>query len=360
MLIELLKSRYISVRYRDDIANIKSKMKQCDLVPLTKGQISDINAFYQKMLGQNVPTYWHEYFYSRNGNFSVRYIPTCIYHQQIIYKLNQFGVRHAYVDKGLYDIYFPDVNRPKTIVKNMNGYFYAGTKPVSREEALELCRNLPAAVSKPSTEGMWGKGIHVFSTSDGRMNDGGMSMEELFNSYGHNFIIQEKIVQHDDMSKLNPTSLNTLRVLSYRDGLEVHILYVVVRIGRSGQCVDNETAGGINADIDLATGTILDCAYGTPAEKRIEATDCGTVLKGFAIPSFSKVTALVKELHTRLPYFNLIGWDFGIDQQGEPVLIEWNRAPDLSQTAHGPAFGEMTEEILLSLRHKPNTVLNNL
>ena len=66
------------------------------------------------------------------------------------------------------------------------------------------------------------------------------------------------------------------------------------------------------------------------------------------------------ELHPRLPYFNLIGWDFGIDQQGEPVLIEWNRAPDLSQTAHGPAFGEMTEEILLSLRHKPNTVLNNL
>ena len=47
MLIELLKSRYISVRYRDDIANIKSKMKQCDLVPLTQGQISDINAFYQ-------------------------------------------------------------------------------------------------------------------------------------------------------------------------------------------------------------------------------------------------------------------------------------------------------------------------
>lgn len=360
MLIELLKSRYIKVRYKSDIENIKSKMAQCDLVPLTAGQKNDINAFYRKVLGQDVPTYWHEYFYSRNGNFSVKYIPTCIYHQQIIYKLNQFGVRHAYVDKGLYDIYFPDVNRPKTIVKNMNGYFYDGQKSISRDEALARCQQLAAAVSKPSTEGMWGKGIHVFSSVDGRMNGDGMTMEELFAEYGKNFIIQEKIEQHAEMSKLNPTSLNTLRVLSYRDGSEVHILYVVVRIGRTGQSVDNETAGGINADIDLATGTILDCAYGTPAEKRIETTDCGTPLKGFAIPAFNKVIALVKELHTRLPYFNLIGWDFGIDQNGEPVMIEWNRAPDLSQTAHGPAFGDMTEEILSGLKNKPNTILNNL
>lgn len=360
MLIELLKNRYIHVRYKSDIANIKGKMKQCDLVPLTAGQKSDINAFYKKMLGHDVPTYWHEYFYSRNGKFSVKYIPTAVYHAEIIYRLNQFGVRHAYVDKGIYDIYFPDVNRPQTIVKNINGYYYDGKNAISQAEALARCQNLQAAVSKPSTEGMWGEGVRVFHTENGRMNGNGMTMEELFNSYGKNFIIQEKIVQHAEMTKLNPTSLNTLRVLSYRDENQVYILYVVVRIGRTGQQVDNETAGGINADIDLATGTILDCAYGTPAEKRIETTDCGTPLKGFAIPAFDKVTALVKELHTRLPYFNLVGWDFGIDEQGEPVLIEWNRAPDLSQTAHGPAFGEMTEEILIALKKKKNSILNNL
>ena len=360
MLIEILKSRYINVRYKADIQNIKSKMMQCELTPLTKGQKSDIQQFYQRMLGQKVPTYWHEYFFSRNGHFSVKYIPTCVYHQQIIYKLNQFGVRHAYVDKGIYDVYFPDVNRPRTIVKNINGYFYDDRNPLSREEALERCQNLDAAVSKPSTEGMWGTGVRVFGTENGRLNGEGQSVEDLFQSYGKNFIIQEKINQHTEMARLNPTSLNTLRVLTYRDDKQVHVLYMVVRIGRMGQNIDNETAGGINADVDLNTGTILDCAYGTPAEKRIPATDCGTVLKSFTIPSFQKVMSLVKELHTRLPYFNLIGWDFGIDQAGEPVMIEWNRAPDLSQTAHGPAFGDLTEEILLSLQKKPNTILNNL
>ena len=161
--------------------------------------------------------------------------------------------------------------------------------------------------------------------------------------------------QHEQIARLNPTSLNTLRVLSYRNQNEVIVLYVVIRIGRLGKTVDNETAGGINADIDLNSGTIIECAYGTPKEKKIFTTDNGTVLKGFEIPSFQKVIDNVKELHLRLPYFNLIGWDWGIDSAGVPILIEWNRAPDLSQTAHGPAFGDMTEFILKDTLRKKDT-----
>ena len=105
----------------------------------------------------------------------------------------------------------------------------------------------------------------------------------------------------------------------------------------------------------MESGKIKDCAYGTPSEKRIHTTDVGTVLKGFQIPGFDSVIAEVKELHTRLPYFNIVGWDFGIDQEGKPVMIEWNRAPDLSQTAHGPAFGQMTEEIFDRIKSLKDT-----
>ena len=136
---------------------------------------------------------------------------------------------------------------------------------------------------------------------------------------------------------------------------EVFILYAVVRIGRLGKMIDNETAGGINADIDMTTGTIVDCAYGTPKEKKLLTTDCGTRLKDFAIPSFDKVIDKVKELLLRLPYFNMIGWDWGIDEKEKPVLIEWNRAPDLSQTAHGPAFGDMTEFIIKDTLQRKDT-----
>ena len=354
-MFQSLYTKYaIRQTWKQDVANIRQKLAQCEVNPLSSGQKSDIISYYKRLLGKKVPTYWHEYFFSRNGMFSVKYVPTCFYHSDIIYKLNNFDLRHAYVDKGIYDIYFPDILRPKTFAKNINGYYYDDSKPISREEAVERCRNLEGAVSKPTQEGMWGSGVKVFSTHEGVLDDGSTIMS-LMDGYGKNFIIQERIHQHESMALLNPTSLNTLRVLSYRQGNEVFILYVVVRIGRKGKSVDNETAGGINADIDLESGKIKDCAYGTPSEKRINTTDVGTVLKGFQIPGFDSVIAEVKELHTRLPYFNIVGWDFGIDQEGKPVMIEWNRAPDLSQTAHGPAFGQMTEEIFNRIKSLKDT-----
>ncbi len=341
-------------RERADIANIRSKLAQCERVPLSETQIKEIQDFYVPICGHEVPTYWHEYFFSRNGNFSPYYIPTSFYHKEIIYRLNHYNFRNAYVDKAIYDIYFPDVNRPKTIVKNVNGYYYDERYSITQAEAINRCKNLLGAVIKPTLEGMWGHDVRVFRSMDGWVDEQ-LSVVQLFERYHKNFIVQERVQQHPEMAKLNPTSLNTIRMLSYRERNDVNILYAVVRIGRAGQFVDNETAGGINADVDLGSGVIRDWAYGTPAERRILTTDNGTELHGFRIPAFHKALDMVRTMHLRLPYFNLIGWDFGIDRDEKPVMIEWNRAPDLSQTAHGPAFGERTEEILRNALELPDS-----
>lgn len=339
----------INSTYRNDVNGMRKKLAQSSPLKLSKGQISDIQKFYKKVAGHAVPTLWHQYFYSRNGLWSEQYVPTCFYHKELIYRLNNYQFRHAYVDKGVFDIFFPDVNRPKTIIKNLNGYFYDEKSPISKHDAIERCKEIDEAIIKPSQEGMWGKGVKLITSNQG------VDFGRLFDQYGQNFIIQQRVSQNDQLSMLNPTSLNTLRVLSYRHGDEVYILYAVVRIGRIGQNIDNETAGGINADVDIEKGCILECAYGTPAEKKILKTDCGTELKGFMIPAFGKVLDNVRKLHTRLPYFNLVGWDWGIDSNEEPVLIEWNRCPDLSQTAHGPAFGQLTEMIIKDTLSKKDT-----
>ena len=339
--------------YEEDVNSIKNKLAQCDVTPLSKAQKKEIKDYWKELTGRIIPTYWHEFFYSRNGYYSVRYVPTCLYHSSIIYRLNSRPLTMAYTDKNAYDSYFEDIRRPQTIIRNINGYYYDDKNPITKAEALERCHDLKDAVIKPSMIGMWGTGVQIFSTENGMIEEN-KSIEELFNQYNANFIIQKKVEQHEAISSLNPTSLNTLRILSYRLGDEVTILYAVMRIGRKGKMVDNETAGGINADIDLATGRIRDCAYGTPAEKRIEKTDVGTLLKGFLIPSFNEALSLVKELHLRLPYFHLVGWDLGIDSNGRPIMIEWNRCPDLSQTAHGPAFGDMTEDIIKYALNQPD------
>lgn len=342
-------------------ANIAEKISQCKPNPLTKKQIDSIQDFWEPLLGRKVTTLWHQYFTARNGRFSPLYIPSSVYHSEIIYRLNYHPFRNSYVDKGFYDLLFDGVNRPKTIVKNMNGYYYDGMgKPLTMGQAIQICNNLPTAVIKPSHEGMWGEGVRVFSVNNGYSTIEGQSIESLFAQYKTNFIVQEKIEQHEGMSNLNPDSVNTLRVLTYRRENQVVVLYTVVRIGRLGKVVDNETAGGINADIDLQSGKIIECAYGIPSEKKIFKTDNGTELANYQIPSFEKVLDAAKRLHLTLPYFNLIGWDFTVDRMGAPILIEFNRCPDLSQTAHGPAFGVYTEEILRFALSRPNTITYNI
>ncbi|MBQ6072713.1 MAG: hypothetical protein IJK90_02230 [Bacteroidales bacterium] len=334
---------------------IKKSMQLCPLKPLTKGQEADIKAYFKKHLGREVPTYWHQYLYSRNGLYSVKYIPASVYSSSIVFCLNNYQFCLAYADKGFYDTLFPEVNRPRTFVKNVNGLFYDDKKHISRDEAIDMCSNLNGAVIKPTVFGTWGEGVKIFHAEKGFIPEMNITVNELFSRYNNSFIVQSKLEQHPDLARLNPTSVNTLRVMSYLSGDEVIILYAVIRIGRMGQVVDNETAGGIKADIDLLTGRIKSPAFGNPTEKDMPLTDAGAVLDGYLIPSFPQVLEFVKNLHYRLPYFRIVGWDITVDKDGRPVMIEWNRQAELSQVAHGPAFGDYTEEILSIARTERNT-----
>ena len=339
---------------------IKKSMQLCPMKPLTKGQESDIKTYFKKHFGREIPTYWHQYMYSRNGLFSVKYIPASIYFSSIIYRLNNYQLSLAYVDKGFYDTLFPDVNRPQTFVKNINGFYYDDKNPISKEEAISRCMNLQEAVIKPTLFGHWGQGVKLFHSDNGFVPELNMSVNDLFSKYKMSFIIQSKLEQHPDIAKLNPTSVNTIRVMSYRKDNEVIILYAVIRIGRKGKNVDNETAGGIKADIDLQSGRIKGLAFGSPTEKNMPQTDSGVSLDNYQIPSFPQVLDFVKDLHSRLPYFKLIGWDISVDKSGNPVMIEWNRSAELSQVAHGPAFGDYTEEILANALKEKNTFINSM
>ena len=339
---------------------IKKSMQLCPMKPLTKGQEADIKAYFKKHFNREVPTYWHQYSYSRNGLYSEKYIPISVYSSSIIYCLNNYQFSLAYVDKGFYDTLFPDVNRPQTFVKNVNGLFYDDKNAISKEEAVARCSNLKEAVIKPTVLGTWGQGVKLFHTDNGFVPEMNMSVNDLFSRYKKSFIIQSKLEQHPDLARLNPTSVNTLRVMSYRRDNEVIILYAVIRIGRQGRVVDNETAGGIKADIDLQTGRIKGPAFGSPTEKNMPQTDSGAVLDNYLIPSFPEILQFVKDLHFRLPYFRLVGWDISVDTNGNPVMIEWNRSAELSQVAHGPAFGDYTEEILAKALHEENSRFNIL
>ena len=346
--------QYNEDKYEKNIrSNFKrNNLKWCDK-NFTKEQEKEIQDFYVKNLGHKIDLIYHRYWYSRTGIFSPLFIPSSIYKAHIVGRVNDMRMKDAYVDKNRYENFFTEIKHPKSILKCIDGYYYHDNLPVDDKDAVQLCSNLTNVIIKPSLDSIHGAQVKSISTKNGKLDDG-RSIEELFKSYGTNFIVQDRINQHERMAALNPTSVNTIRLLTYRRGKDIELLYSVIRIGRKDKIIDNESSGGVTTRINR-NGCLERKLYAPPSEGVLDSTDSGVIVEGYQIPSYQKVVDVVKAMHFKLPYFDLAGWDISVGENGEPVFIEWNARTELSQTAAGPAFGEFTEEILYKACTYPTT-----
>ena len=157
---------FIKSQYR----RLSSKKK------LTREQKKEIQAFYKSIIGKRVTLYSHEYFYSRTGIYSKEYVPKSLYEVELMPKANMVPYRDAYADKNMVDILLPNVKHPHTILKRMNGYFYYENKPVSKQEAVNLCQNIHHALIKPVLNHS-GEGIQSLEVENGMTNVNGLSVE---------------------------------------------------------------------------------------------------------------------------------------------------------------------------------------
>lgn len=321
---------------------------------LSASQKEEVRSFYKQLTGKNVSLLYHEYFFSRTGKYSKEYMPIDLFEADIIGRANRWDYYiGSFRDKNFDEVYLPHIKHPHTYLKNINGYYYYEGNPVSREEAISLCKNLKNVVIKPSQLSK-GKGVKKISVTNGKIENDEQTIEEIFDTYKKDFIIQEAIIQHEKLSALNPTSVNTMRVMTYRSGMEVLVVYAAIRIGRIGQVIDNQSAGGISTVIN-EDGTLGKYAFGVAGDDMIEKTDTGIILEGYQIPYFNEALDIVKQSHYDLPYFDIVGWDISIDKEGVPILVEWNGNPGPSQTACGTGLGKYTERIIKEVWPRVNS-----
>lgn len=336
---------------------IKEVQEQYDNLPekieLTKTQEKEIIDFYKKLTGIKVPLIWHKYYYSKTGRYAKEYLPESLYRYDLVGRANAFDYRNAYVDKNMLEVFLPGIRFPKPVVKNMNGYFYVNGQPVTEAEAARHIHNIDNVIIKPTLQ-RHGEGVRKLKVENGITNIDGKTVEQMFKVYKKNFIIQECVRQHERIAALNPSSLNTIRIVTYRSGMEIIVLFSSIRIGRMGCEVDNLASGGLSVVVH-PDGTLGKTAYTLNNESSREKTDTGITLDGYLLPGFDKAIELVKNLHFKLPFFDIVGWDISVDQEEEPVVIEWNARTELSQLAYGPAFGENTERIIKELWPRENT-----
>ena len=189
LLKPLLKFRMLLLR-RKELNYYKKKITKNnkDLVvhrKLSKTQKHEVQEFYKNMIGREVDLYSHEYFYSRTGVFTKEYVPTNLYHCEILPRATMHPFNEAYGDKNMCDILFPKEKVAHTLLKNMNGYFYIEGKPVSEAEALSFCQNLTDVVIKPSMA-YSGQGVQSLEVKDGMTSIDGLTIEQLFEKYDKN------------------------------------------------------------------------------------------------------------------------------------------------------------------------------
>lgn len=63
-------------------------------------------------------------------------------------------------------------------------------------------------------------------------------------------MIEEVVIQHPDMNRINPGSVNTIRVYTVLSDGVSNVVYACIRMGNSDRPVDNINAGGMYSPIE--------------------------------------------------------------------------------------------------------------
>lgn len=155
-----------------------------------------------------------------------------------------------YNDKNSLDRIFPILYSPRVYIRNINGVFYdENYNSINNRISDKLLHSIDedVIVLKPSLASS-GVGVKIYKKYNGCFVDSHnvvLSLDFLKANYGCNYLITEFFAQSEVTSFFNVSSVNTIRIATYRDrkGM-IHPLRSILRIGNKGANVDNAHAGG--------------------------------------------------------------------------------------------------------------------
>lgn len=207
------------------------------------------------------------------------------------------------------------------------------------EEFANFIKKHPVCIEKPMN-GQSGNGVRV------REFPSDADVETLFQSLkDSDLMFEERITQHHDLRRLNPDSVNTIRIITLRRQDKLEIIMAGLRIGRKGKCADNFGAGGLCGKIDFETGIITREAVDKNNHRYSVHPDTGEQILGFQIPQWNDLKQVAMEMAEKMEQ-NLLGWDLVVTEDNQIVVIEGNSAPDIMfmQLVEGHGFAEILSD----------------
>lgn len=138
-------------------------------------------------------------------------------------------------------------------------------------------------------------------------------------------IVEDVVRQHEALSALCPTSVNTIRVATMLGDKKEGIVYAYIRIG-NGRVMDNVDCGGMAAPVDLETGVISGVGANKAGEVYETHPMTGARIPGTKIPYWEEAKAMCLSAMRVVPQVRFVAWDVAITPDG-PVFIEGNSFP---------------------------------
>ena len=324
---------------------------------LTYSEQSVFEEFWKKTYGKKITNKWHLYYKSFTGKFDEKYFPQILYSTNLEFKLNPWYYANILSDKNLMDSLFGDlIVCPKTLAKKCGNHFFGlNGLPISQEDLLSELKNAGKVVFKITVGSSSGQGVRICDITNGVDINTGESLDKILTGYTTDFNIQEFIEQSDALNKIYPNCVNTFRVITYIANNKINCAPISMRFGANGGTVDNIHAGGMTIGVN-EDGILNKYAFLEFGEKFTEHPDTHLVFDGYVIPSIDKIIETAQKLHTRVPQLGMISWDFTLNKEDLPVLIEVNlrgQSVCFPQEVHGKSlFGDDTEYMIKLLKKK--------
>lgn len=182
-----------------------------------------------------------------------------------------------------------------------------------------FCKKNNEFIVKPYDQAC-GRGIYIVKI------DKKDKLNKIFDDILNNGICvcEELIVNHPEIKKFHPNSVNSCRVITYNDGKKAKIVCAWFKCGIGNGNIDNGSAGGIASAIDINTGKLTTNAASENNQNYKVHPDTNIKFKGFQIPDWQECINMAKEASERLPDVPLVGWDFALSENKGWQMIEGN------------------------------------
>lgn len=328
---------------------LEPRIRQIDgkLQPLTDTEKSDIHNRWGEIADGNlILDYWRFFKTMLDQPANSLFVPDNIYWSRIIRALNPVSLTRTYINKNLYPIIFKGLHQPTVLVNVINGVAYDGKmNRLTIEEAVtKLSDYNDDIIIKPTTATSGGRGV----TKIGKDTPSD-EIKKILASYGKNYICQGIVHQSKSTAVFNETSLNTFRVNTVNINGKTTCECLMMRHGLDGSIVDNFAVGGVVCGMTV-DGKYNGNNYDTSMRRFSQLPD-GTPYASISIPKIQDVIDQAIQAHQKyMPHIGHAAWDFGIDENEKPIMIEVNlMLPGILMeqlTAGHSIFGNRTDEVI--------------